>query len=341
MTIRRLTLFALLLAAVAVARPAAAQMSYGKAPRLNKEPGLPTDADGKSASRIDQKLGEKVPLDVTLFDHDGKETRLGDCLQGKPTVLVLAYFSCPKLCTEVLNGLVGEMKKLSRIGLTAGRDYNVVTVGINPKEGPDFVFVKRQSYLAEYDKRPMTETGWWFLTASKGQGTDVLAAEEKVRALAAAVGFHYAADNHTAYEQAKAESDPVQARVKLETAIRRTKDYVHPSAVMVLTPDGTISQYFHGMPRIGPSPEGEPPLEQGYTAEDLRLALEAANGGKIGSPLTRAMVTCFAYDVEKGNYRIATGAMGIVAGVFVFVVGGIVAVAVRQARREKRSAAAA
>ena len=48
---RRMTLPAALLAAALAAGPAAAQMSYGKAPRLNKEPDLPAGVG------VEQKLG--------------------------------------------------------------------------------------------------------------------------------------------------------------------------------------------------------------------------------------------------------------------------------------------
>lgn len=315
--LRRLTPPAALLAALLAAAPAAAQMSYGKAPRLNKEPELPPGVG------LEQKLGAKVPLDLTFYDHDGQPVRLGDCVGDKPTVLVLAYFSCPKLCTEVLNGLVGEMKKLSRVGLSAGRDYHVITVGINPKETWTFARIKREAYLAEYDRRNPAEPGWWFLTASHGQGTDVLEAEEKVRTLARAVGFNYAADNHKAYEQAAEETDPVKARVKMETAVRKTKDYVHPSMLAVLTPDGTVSQYHLGL------------APQDYTAEDIRRSLEAAKGGRVGSLVSRLALLCFAYDEHTGKYEPVMRALAVVALPFPLLIGAIVYSAWRRHRREK------
>lgn len=328
---RRIRLFAFaLLAASVAAGPAAAQMAYGKAPRSNKEPDLPVDADGKTAVRVDQKLGAKVPFDLRFLDHDGKEVTLGECVGGKPTILVLAYYSCPKLCTEVLNGLTQEMKKLARVGLTAGRDFHVVTVGINPKENYTFARIKREAYLNEYDKRNPAEPGWWFLTASHGQGTDLLAAEDTVRTLADAIGFRYVPDNNKAYQQAAEAADEQQRRVKRETAIRKTKEYVHPSTVTVLTPDGTVSQYFHGMPRIG---GGD--VEDGYTAEDLRQALAAANGGKVGTLLSRAMVNCFAYDDLTGHYQPVMRSLTLLAAPFPLLVGAIVWTAWRRSRREK------
>jgi protein SCO1/2 len=315
--VRKVGLSVALLAAAFAAAPAAAQMSYGKAPRINKEPELPAGVG------IEQKIGTKVPLDLTFYDHDGKDVLLGDCVTGKPTILVMAYYACPKLCTEVLNGLVRELKALNRLGLSAGRDFNVVTVSINPKDAPTFARMKRKSYLTEYDKRPEDEPGWWFLTASHGQGTDLLAAQDKVTTLAKAVGFNYAADNQKAYDEAAGEPDPVKQKILMEKAVRKTKEYVHESAVIVLTPDGRISQYHLGLAPMN------------YHAEDLRKSLDAASGGKMGSVITDVKVLCFAYDVNDGHYKPVMRAMGLLAVPFAALAVGIAYVTWRKARRER------
>jgi protein SCO1 len=308
MTATRL-LLTFAIAALAASGAAAQGMSYGRAPRTNPEPTLPPGVEVK------QHLGETIPVDLVFNDHLGRPTRLGDLL-GKPTILVLAYSTCPKLCTEVLNGLVGEMKPLTRLGLRAGKDFHVITVSINPKDDPQAVRKKRMSYLEEYDHRAEDEDGWWFLTASSGQGTNLVDAEDKIRTLANAVGFHYVGDNAKAYEQAQVEPDAKLKAVKLETAIRKTKDYIHPSLVTVLTPDGTISQYFHGLPK----PISGGSLDDGYTAEDLRVALSAANGGKIGTLLQRMAVNCFAYDDLSATYKLNMTILKWIAGPFVLMV---------------------
>ena len=105
-------------------------------------------------------------------------------------------------------------------------------MSINPKDAPTFARVKRDNYLRDYDNRPEDEAGWWFLTASHGQGTNLVEADAKIRKLADAVGFHYVADNHKTYEQINAETDPTKKNLLLESAIRKTKDYTHPSVVM-------------------------------------------------------------------------------------------------------------
>lgn len=62
----------------------------------------------KSLSGVgfDQRLNQPVPLDATFLDEVGRSVKLGDYFGSKPVILVMAYYRCPMLCTEVLNGLV-------------------------------------------------------------------------------------------------------------------------------------------------------------------------------------------------------------------------------------------
>ena len=67
----------------------------------------PARLTARAARRaLDQKLDDQVPLDLTFLDETGRAVRLGDYFHDKPVILVLAYYRCPMLCTQVLNGLV-------------------------------------------------------------------------------------------------------------------------------------------------------------------------------------------------------------------------------------------
>ena len=112
---------------------------------------------------FDQRVNEQVPLDLPFRDEAGREVRLGDYFHGKPVILVLAYYRCPMLCTEVLNGLVRAMLDMS---LDAGKDYQVVTVSFDPRETPELAAAKKQTYLERYG-RPGGEAGWHFLTGDE------------------------------------------------------------------------------------------------------------------------------------------------------------------------------
>ncbi|HEX8499862.1 MAG TPA: SCO family protein [Pyrinomonadaceae bacterium] len=158
---------------------------------------------------IDQRLNEQVPLDLRFRDESGREVRLADYFsKGKPVVLTLVYYECPMLCNQVLNGAVGAFQALR---FTAGKEFEVVTVSFDEREGPELAARKKETYLRRY-KREGAEAGWHFLTGDKAS----------VEALARAVGFRYVWDE-------------------------QSQQFAHASALMVATPSGRLSHYFYGI----------------------------------------------------------------------------------------------
>ena len=180
-------------------------------------PGLeigPVWADGPLPQDIirqvsfEQKLNGQVPLDLPFTDSTGHPVHLGDYLGQKPVILSLGYYECPMLCSLVRNGLFESLKALD---FTAGKEFELVVVSIDPKETPEIAEMKRQASLVEYG-RSKGGAGWHFLV---GQ-------QESVQALANAIGFHYAYDP------------------KLD-------QYAHPAGIVILTPQGKIARYFYGI----------------------------------------------------------------------------------------------
>jgi protein SCO1/2 len=155
-----------------------------------------------------QNLDATVPLDTHFTDETGREVELGQYFGKKPVVLTLVYYECPMLCTEVLNGLLQTMQQMQ---FTAGIEYDVVTVSIDPGETPALATEKRDEYLRRYGREVRPDT-WHFLTGK----------EDQIKRLADAVGYKYV-------------YDPV------------TDQYAHPSGIVVLTPAGKISHYFYGV----------------------------------------------------------------------------------------------
>lgn len=194
-----------LLAALVSVSPAAAQVG-----RTAPPPGDPAgDRPGLLGQiRIDQRLNHQIPLDLPFVDDHGRDVRLGQYFGTRPVILALVYYECPMLCTQVLNGLVTA---LGVMNFDVGREFDVVAVSINPREGPGLASQKKAAYLDRYG-RPHTAGGWHFLT-----GTD-----ESIATLADAVGFRYAYD---------------------ETI----KQYAHGAGIELLTPKGVISKYFYGI----------------------------------------------------------------------------------------------
>ena len=181
-----------------------------QSPLPQQAPGEPSSARPGLLSKIgiDQRLNQRVPLDLEFVDETGKTVKLGDYMGKRPVLLALVYYECPMLCTQVLNGVTGALKVLS---FDVGKEYDVIAVSINPREGPGLAAAKKQAYVERYG-RPETADGWHFLTGR----------EENIRALASAVGFRYEYDEEI-------------------------KQYAHGAGIELLTPKGVIARYFYGI----------------------------------------------------------------------------------------------
>jgi len=157
---------------------------------------------------IDQNLGAGLPLDLPFRDEGGNPVTLGEYFGAKPVVLSLVYYRCPMLCTEVLNGMVECFRGLR---FTAGKEFTVVTVSIDPRETPAMAVEKKEGYVAAY-ARDGVAGGWHFLTGDA----------RSIAALAQAAGFHYLYDSTSG-------------------------QYAHAAGIMVTTPGGKLSHYFYGV----------------------------------------------------------------------------------------------
>jgi protein SCO1/2 len=155
---------------------------------------------------FDQRLDEQVPLDLDFVDEDGRPVRLSDYFGEKPVILVLAYYQCPMLCTQVLNGVVQGLRELP---FTIGKEFDVLTVSFDPQDTPEAARAKRQAYLRAYG-RPEAAAGWHFLTGRPGA----------ISKLTDAVGFRYSYDI-------------------------KSRQFAHASGIVVLTPTGKVSRYFY------------------------------------------------------------------------------------------------
>ena len=95
--------------------------------------------------RIEEKLGNRLPLDVLLEDGSGRPFRLGQAFDGRrPVVLALVYYDCPMLCGLILSGMAKAMREN---GLELGKDYQAVTVSFDPTEKPIQAAERRRGYL--------------------------------------------------------------------------------------------------------------------------------------------------------------------------------------------------
>ncbi|MGZ6332042.1 MAG: SCO family protein [Bdellovibrionota bacterium] len=159
---------------------------------------------------ITEHLGQPVAIkDLRFNDENGKGVALSDFFRsGKPVLVTLVYYQCPNLCNFMLNGLVTTMKGLD---WSAGKDFEIVSISINPHEGPKLAQAKKEAYLRSYG-RPEAAQGWHFLTGEESQ----------IQAVASQLGFGYRWD-------------------------KESQQYAHSAAIFALTPDGKISRYLYGI----------------------------------------------------------------------------------------------
>jgi len=125
---------------------------------------------------IEEHLGRAIDLDLTFNDENGQVVKLRDFFnKGRPVILDLVYYTCPQLCSLILNRQVELMRQMPGV---PGADYEVVTISIDPRDTPEIAKEKKASYLATYGK---PAPGWHFLTDR----------EDNAKRLAELVGYHY------------------------------------------------------------------------------------------------------------------------------------------------------
>lgn len=157
---------------------------------------------------FEQLLGAEVPLETSFQDETGATVTLAELANGKPLVLVPAYYECPMLCTLVINGVVSSLDTLE---FTAGQEFEVAIVSIDPDETPELAAATKGRHLARYD-REGGDAGFHFLTGD----------EPQIHAVTEAIGFHY-------------------------KYVPERDEWSHTAGIVVLTPDGTVARYFYGV----------------------------------------------------------------------------------------------
>ena len=174
----------------------------GSAAAPNKLPPILTNVG------IDQKLEAQVPLDLPFRDETGQTVTLRKYFNDKPIILSLVYFNCTDLCPELLQGLTSSLRLLK---FDIGKDYEVLTVSFDPRDGPPAAAREKAEYLSKLNK-PGAQQGWHFLTGN----------QDSITALTQAVGFRYKWD-------------------------AKHNEFAHATAIMILTPQGRVSKYFYGI----------------------------------------------------------------------------------------------
>ena len=198
---------------------------------------------------IKEQNGAQVDPNLAFTDDTGKKIKLGDYFnKKKPIILSMVYFNCPSLCNLHLNGLNDGLKQLD---WAIGDKFEVVSVTMDPREDHELAASKKETYIKEYGREESAK-GWHFLTGDNSQ----------IKELAKQIGFGYKWDE-------------------------ASQQYAHSAAAIVLTPEGKISRYLHGIT---------------FDPKTVRLSMVEASSGQIGEIVDHLVLMCFKYDPNKRTY---------------------------------------
>ncbi len=218
------------------------------------------------------ELGRKVDTSLIFSDSLGNKIPLSQVFSSGKPVILIPAYY---RCPRLCGLILGGVQKLlNKLTLNLGHDFQVVTVSFDPEEGVKDAAEKASEYRKVLPDRGVPEA-WSFLVGD----------ENNIRPLMDQIGFRYKKDG---------------------------SEFAHSAAIMILTPDGEISQYFTGID---------------FSPFDVKLSLIEASKGKIGSPLDHVFMFCFRFDETKGRYTWAVfnlmrlGAIATLVFLVVLIVG--------------------
>jgi len=155
---------------------------------------------------VTQNLGTSIPTDLSFRNEQGEEVTLGAYFDGSaPVILTFNYHRCPQLCKIQLRQFAAS---LSGLAWTPGDKFRVVTIDINPDEGPEDARTAQQRYRSPFDRPKEAMAGWHFLT---GQAS-------AIKTLTDAVGIRYKQIDE--------------------------QQFSHPTALVFASGSGTVTRYF-------------------------------------------------------------------------------------------------
>ncbi len=179
-------------------------------------------------------------------------------------------------CPGICPVLISNVVEVvNQMELEPGKDYRLVAVSFDPTDTPELALQKKANYLNQL-RRPFSPDAWRFLTGSA----------ENTGAVADSTGFSY---------------------------VRQEDMYIHPGAIVILTPTGIISRYMYGT---------------SFLPADVAMAVQEAAGGLVRPTISKMLAFCYIQDPEGRGYvfsvtRFAGAIILVLAVVFaIFVVWG-------------------
>lgn len=207
---------------------------------------------------IVEKLEQIIPLDLTFMNEDNDTVSLGELI-NKPTILSFVYFDCPGLCSPLLDGISDVVSKLD---MTLGEDYQIITISFNTEDTPEKAKIKKVNFVQKMGEE--NRKHWIYLTGE----------QDNINKITNAIGFKYKPQG---------------------------LDFAHPSAIIMLSPEGKITRYLYGIT---------------FLPFDVKMAIIEAQQGISRPTINRILQYCFAYDPNGRTYTLQV--TRIVGGIMLF-----------------------
>ncbi|MDD2797058.1 MAG: SCO family protein [Bacteroidales bacterium] len=131
---------------------------------------------------------------------------------------------------------------IQKSDLVLGKDYQVITISFNFRDTPEKAKEKKNRFIEKYSQGK--GDGWIFLTTDS---TTIFDITTKTGFITKAVGL----------------------------------DFVHPSAIIAISPQGKITRYLYGIT---------------YLPIDFKLAIAEANKEQSRPSIQKVLLLCYSYD---------------------------------------------
>jgi protein SCO1 len=139
---------------------------------------------------------------------------------------------------------------ISKVDAVLGTDYQVVQISFNPLDDPEKARSTKKNYVQNIAENQ--QYAWHYLTGW----------QENIKKITDAVGYHY---KPTGF------------------------DFAHPSALIILSPEGKITRYLFGI---------------NFLPFDLKMALIEAQKGLSRPAINKVLEYCFGYDESSRTYTL-------------------------------------
>jgi len=165
--------------------------------------------------------------------------------------------------------LSGVSEVVEKMDMKLGEDYKIITISFNTKDTPEKAKIKKANFVQKIGEE--NRDSWIYLTGT----------EENILKATSAVGFKYKPQG---------------------------LDFAHPSAIILLSPEGKITRYLYGI---------------SFLPFDTKMAIIEAQQGIATPTINKILQYCFAYDPAGRTYTLQVtrivGAFMVIIVVIIFV----------------------